>query len=75
MKGFLLLLKQLGFEITPEQVAMLQQFALGLPQRFKAIENTVKSTLDNFDARLVAIEKRLDRLEATKDGTGNQQPS
>lgn len=61
-KGILILLKALGIEITPEQVAMVQGLIPQLPARLNQMFTLVNSAAQNFDERLRANEDETRKL-------------
>jgi hypothetical protein len=62
MKGIAMMLKALGVEITPEQIAMLQALIPQLPAKVNEAFSTINAALANFDARLRALETRQDEV-------------
>lgn len=61
-KGILILLKALGIEITPEQVAMVQSIIPQIPSKINQVITTVNNMVENSDARLRANEEEVKKL-------------
>jgi hypothetical protein len=60
MKGLAMMLKALGIEIPEEQLVMIQAMLPQLPAKLNEASQAINAALLNFDARLKAIEMRLD---------------
>lgn len=61
-KGLIMMLKALGVEITPEQIAMIQAIIPQIPGKINEAAEIINRTLQNFDARLRAIETELKEI-------------
>lgn len=68
--GLSMMLKALGIEIPPEQIPVITDVILKLPQHVAAVGNYLKDKVASFDARQDAIEKRLAAIEEKLDGPG-----
>lgn len=56
MKGILMMLKALGLDIPPEQIAMLQVLIPQLPAKINEASAAINGALQNFDSRLRVLE-------------------
>lgn len=57
MKGILLMLKTMGVEITPEQIALLQQYIPQIPALCNHAGQAINGAISQFDTRLQALEQ------------------
>lgn len=70
-----LLLKMLGVKVTPEQIAAIEAIIPQIPGKIQQTINVINAALQNFDARLRALEQNqliiLKQLEDIRDGGRN----
>jgi hypothetical protein len=77
MKGVLMLLKSIGVEITPEQIALLQQYIPQIPALCNGAAQAINNSIKMFDERLKAIEteQHAQRLLLEELNGTTQQPA
>ena len=63
MKGLQMILKAIGLDLTPENLAMLQAVITQLPAKINEAGAAINAALQNFDMRLKAIEASQQALE------------
>ena len=58
------ILKMLGVSVPPDTVKKIEEFIPQVPARANQLIGVVNGTLQNFDARLVKLERMLQLMEA-----------
>ena len=77
------ILKVLGIKIPPETAAQIEAIIPQIPAKVQGVLVLVNSAVQNFDARLAAIEANLIRvrdtqliiLEVLENGSGDTRPA
>lgn len=69
MKGMVMMLRAMGVQITEADAEALSAVIPTIPARLNQAADAIQKAINDFDARLVAIEYRLAQVEGwTRNG-------